>query len=40
LEQIRGGVGGVGRVWLEKFGAELFFQIWSCMELCQTRPKF
>jgi hypothetical protein len=39
LEQIRGGAAGAGCVWQKKVGVELFFQIWSCLELCQTRPK-
>jgi hypothetical protein len=25
-------------VWQEKNGGELFFWIWSCVELSQTRP--
>jgi hypothetical protein len=37
-EQICGGAAGAGHVWLEKLGAELVFRIWSCLELCQTRP--
>jgi hypothetical protein len=37
LEEIHGGAAGAGCVWLRKFGAVLFF-IWSCVELCQTRP--
>jgi hypothetical protein len=38
LEQIRGGAAGAGCVWLEKVGVELFFWIWGCLELSQTRP--
>jgi hypothetical protein len=39
LEQIHGGAAGVGCVWQKKFGVELFYWIWSCVELSQTRPK-
>jgi hypothetical protein len=39
LKQIHGGAAGVGCVWRRKFGVELFFWIWSCVELSQTRPK-
>jgi hypothetical protein len=37
LEQIRGGAAGAGCVWQEKVGVELFFWIWSCLELSQTQ---
>jgi hypothetical protein len=36
LEQMHGGAAAAGCVWLTIFGAELFFWIWSCVELCQT----
>jgi hypothetical protein len=38
LELIHGRATGPGCVWLAIFGAELVFWIWSCVELCQTRP--
>jgi hypothetical protein len=38
LEQIHGGAAGVGCVWRRKFEVGLFFWIWSCVELSQTRP--
>jgi hypothetical protein len=38
LEQIHAGAARVGCVWLRKFGVELIFWIWSCVELSQTRP--
>jgi hypothetical protein len=40
LEQIHGEAAGVGCVWRRKFGVELFYWIWSCVELSQTRPKY
>jgi hypothetical protein len=34
VEQICGGAVESQTVWLKKFGAELYLEIWSCMELC------
>jgi hypothetical protein len=39
LEQMHGGAAGVGCVWRRKFGVELFYWFWSCVELSQTHPK-